>query len=122
MTETHAPFESRTSIAQRVIAEVVSELAKNGNIKGVSGFGSFWSPEINRPPHDIDLAIYCENDMTFRFQEAPVLKAALEKQFPFPVETHLLTDYTPSVGHELKNFRILLQDAVPLWGKMPTWL
>lgn len=114
--------QERMEIAQKVIFAVAEKLSSRRNIKGIVGFGSFFDPTLTRQPHDIDIAIYCDNDVEFRADERDILVKELAKQLPFPVETHVLTDFTPSVGHELSNFRKMLVTTTPIWGKMPTWL
>ncbi len=111
---------ARIEVAKDIILKIVPTLDQT-NIFGIVGFGSFWSPDIQRKPNDIDLAIYIQNHSVFIDKDKSKIVDPLTKTFGLPIEPHLLSPYTPSVTHELENFKKILKNTTLIWGKLPNW-
>ena len=110
--------EIRIETAKKIILGICPQLDQT-NIFGIASLGSFWTK--NEHPHDIDLAIYTNNDSLFSHADQPRIDTPLTDMFHIPTEFHIITPYTPSVKNGLEHTKLLLEEATVLWGNFPSW-
>jgi len=113
--------EKRITLAKEIITNAILSLDLM-NILGIFGFGSFWSTSKEKPPRDIDMAVYVINDSQFIEEDRFKIADPLKSLFHLPVEFHVLTPYTPMVKYELKQYQVYLKKYVYLYGQAPAWL